>query len=216
MIRFGRNISKANTAAAKPAGRILPAFALLLGICLAGPSVAYAEDVSTYLAEQKIAAEKCVEQNRDICVISVATGILSSSKYLEPLMANDPLLVDWYVRVFTKASYNTASVGRPSFRKFMSENADWALALHNELRRFLGYEKMGTRETEISLAGFNLQRAIACEEMEVRHCTVAAARGVYNAVRREYWDYTVERFEIQDELASEIPMELIARYESEF
>jgi hypothetical protein len=190
----------------------MKAFMTVLGLaagCFATPSVA---DLGADLSKFKIKTEGCVESGRNVCVVATSTQILTSSRNLKYLFDADPDLVEWYVRIFQRASFEVAATGRPSFRKFLTENATWALDFHSELRKFLGHEPLGIRQKEISFAGFDLIRADACTVLKIEHCAVAATRGVYNAQRRQYWDMVIERFELEEPYTAEMPARLIELY----
>lgn len=168
------------------------------------------------LRDLKKSTETCVESQRHICVIGSTTQVLTSSKNLEYLFETDPDIVEWYVRVFQRASFEVAKSGRAPFRKFMTENATWALDFHSELRKFLGQLPLGDHQKAIAFSGYDLLRADACDEINIEHCAVAATRGVNRAHARQYWDQVVERFELEEPFKAQLPKELIEKYQDQF
>jgi hypothetical protein len=188
---------------------------IAFGFVLAFSGTPSSAGLESDLADLKKTAETCVESGRNVCVVSTSTQVLTSSRNLEYLFAADPDLVEWYVRIFQRASFEVAKEGRPVFRKFLTENATWALDFHSELRKFLGKRPLGQRQKEIAFAGYDLLRADACHTIKVEHCAVAATRGVYNAQKRQYWDMVVERFEMEEPFVSQMPTRMIDLYKDQ-
>ncbi|GLQ34772.1 hypothetical protein GCM10007939_10550 [Amylibacter marinus] len=170
-------------------------------------------DLQGDLSKLKIKTETCVEKQRNLCVVSASTQVLTSSRNLEHLFKNDPELVEWYVKIFQKASFEVAKDGRAPYRKFLSENATWALDFHSELRKFLGELPLGARRMDIAFAGYGVIRADACREIKIEHCAIAATRSVHLAHKREYWDQVIQRFEMKEPFVTILPAALIAQYE---
>ncbi len=193
--------------------KLVRVIATVIGLaagCLGTSSLAGLEADLLNLKEK---TESCIETGRNVCVVSASTQVLTSSRNLDYLFDADPDLVEWYVRIFQVASFEVAKKGRPPFRKFLSENATWALDFHSELRKFLGQQPLGVRQREIAFAGYDLIRAEACHTMKIDHCALAATRGVYNAQRRQYWDMVVERFALDEPYKSTLPTRMITFYE---
>ena len=156
------------------------------------------------------AVETCLKQRRANCVIENTTKILSSSGLSGHILDSDPLALDWYIKVFSKATYDTANEGRAIFKRYMVENGIWTLEMHSEIRRHLDLNRLGDMDIKISMAGFSLLRAAACNDLGVPHCTRSAARQVYNAQTLYYWDKSLERFEIEDEKLISVMDSIIA------
>jgi len=192
---------------------LLKVVATVLGLAIGSIGSSSFADLGNDLSLLKDKVEGCVETGRDVCVVAAATEVLTSSRNLNYLFDTDADMVEWYVRIFQKSSFEVAKSGRPPFRKFLTENATWALDFHSEIRKFLGQDPLGIRQREIAFAGYDLIRAEACHVLEINHCALAATRGVYNAQRRQYWDMVIERFTLKEPFRSEMPARMIAIYE---
>ena len=101
-------------------------------IVLLGASESFARnDLESEVRKVRGAVETCLKDQRDNCVIENATKILSSSLLSDHILKSDPLALEWYVKVFSKATYRAADSGRAIFKRFMVENGIWTLEVHS-------------------------------------------------------------------------------------
>lgn len=172
-------------------------------------------DIAQEIATTKTTVETCSKQGRDICVVTALTGILTSIDHLDYIFVNEPDTLANMVTSFEKSSFSVASEGRPTFRKFLAENAIWTLDFYFErfdARVNPNYSYEGVRHF---FAAHQLLRADACDELNNAPCAASAMWNVKNAQNEELWPQIVERFQMQDRFVEDVPNRLFAAYQDQ-
>jgi hypothetical protein len=188
----------------------LSAFALTL----------YAPTAHADIAEEVLKIQNmvqdCTLQKRDVCVVFGATQLMTDIPSLNYLYTHDKLGLDDLVASFEKASFKVSSVGRPDFRKFLSENAIWTLDYYNE--RFLAEvdPEYSYEDVRHFYAAYQLMRADACHDLKNDPCTESALWNVKNAQKKDRWPSIVERFSMDDNQASVLVGGLFETYKDKF
>ncbi|GEM_PF-3544536 len=188
----------------------VPVFAMLMVAPMAQADIA--EDVK----ELQNMVQDCSLQKRDVCVVFGATQLMTDLASLNYLYTFDQDGLADLVASFEKSSFKVSSVGRPDFRKFLSENAIWTLDYYNE--RFLAeVDPDYSYETVRHFyAAYQLMRADACHDLKNAPCTESALWNVRNAQKKDRWPLIVERFAMDDGQATDLVTELFQTYKDRF
>lgn len=173
-------------------------------------------DIAEEVKEVQNMVQDCTLQKRDVCVVFGATQLMTDIPSLNYLYTYDKSGLDDLVTSFEKASFKVSSVGRPDFRKFLSENAIWTLDYYNE--RFLAevdpdYSYENVRHF---YAAYQLMRADACHDLKNDPCTESALWNVKNAQKKDRWPSIVERFSMDDSQADDLVVGLFKAYKDKF
>ena len=173
-------------------------------------------DIADEVKEVQNMVQDCTLQKRDVCVVFGATQLMTDIPSLNYLYTYDKPGLDDLVSSFEKASFKVSSVGRPDFRKFLSENAIWTLDYYNE--RFLAEvdPEYSYEDVRHYYAAYQLMRADACHDLKNDPCTESALWNVKNAQKKERWPSIVERFSMDDSQASDLVAGLFKTYKDKF